>query len=281
MHTAYSTEAAPFGLSVGPNTKMDKLGPWRTERLGHLKQTAEYQGLPPVVQRTIDHLVKRYENPVKGAFPKQEKLAKAMGYSTRTIGKYLRMAVKAGALTCTPQGRWGTHGGSLPNVYRVNSDLWENGSTEPQVHIEVPNQVPSQVPTEAFTAVEVPLRGTSEAQGVHSKEEQDETHPEGVRLEDQDPEAKTLFGAPDSAHLIGSSSPFASIPYVIDYDQSVGENVQRAIEHARDEARARGLSGVEALSLEHHAAEDVGRAMAKHRTRTELASGTSSNPRFS
>jgi hypothetical protein len=104
--------------------KSDKLGRDRTLLLGMMKKRPEYQGLPKICQRIVDHLFKRHANPKNGIFVSQAKAALYFGVTRQTMNGYLKIIVDSGVFTV--EKRWrekGTKGGRTTNRYRLNTAL--------------------------------------------------------------------------------------------------------------------------------------------------------------
>ena len=159
---------------------------WRTQRLGQMKATPDYQSLSPVHRRLVDKLVMRYESPDIGIIVKQENIGKLVDVSRQTANGYMKEIVAAGVFTKPDrQGRPGKQGGQTSERYRLN--LPEVGQVESRLESRVESQPadteldfepdtqpdsgrsyrPEEVPSEQWKH---PSRGASEAPSEHETE---------------------------------------------------------------------------------------------------------------
>jgi hypothetical protein len=204
---------APFP-TVAPAKKFDKLGRDRTLLLGMMKKRPEYQGLPKVCQRIVDHLFKRHANPKNGIFVSQAKAAAYFGVTRQTMNGYLKIIVNSGVFTV--EKRWrekGTKGGRTTNRYRLNTaPLYPPKATEPDTTPDTtPDITPDTTPdSRSFTEGSV-------AEGRVSKETQSEGAT-GVQSSTMPPDgltdsAKGLIESPDRTPLTRTAKKYSRRKY--------------------------------------------------------------------
>jgi len=115
------------------------LGQWRYDRLGTIKETAEYRSLSRAEQRLVDYLVRRHDSlNGRGMFPAQQKLADHFGVSRRTIERLLLSVVKAGVFTSERRFVLQAGGGlrlrRASNAYHLNPALLQANGAQVGVH---------------------------------------------------------------------------------------------------------------------------------------------------
>lgn len=134
---------------------------WRRARFDALKQTPEYTGLAPVLQRVVRYMVMHYDNPVRGMFVGQAKLAErfdpARPVTRQTMNEYLGEIVRAG-IFCEPETRGrkgrGSRGGRTTNTYRLNESLLPHPDTTPDTSADItPDSTPDSGSTYLGTYV--------------------------------------------------------------------------------------------------------------------------------
>jgi hypothetical protein len=133
----------------------DELGRWRRDRLGRIKRTDEYKGLPKLLRKIVDFLVRAHESPDKGIIVGQEKLARKYGVTRQTMNEYLGEIVRAGVFTVERRSRTGIGSGRgrTTNRYRLNPALLSQQKTEADIghDIEPDNGSTYDVQVEVLT----------------------------------------------------------------------------------------------------------------------------------
>jgi DNA-binding Lrp family transcriptional regulator len=140
-------------MSKHDNRPRTDLGRWRHDRLGKLKQSAEYTSLAAPDRRLVDRMVRAHDSmDDRGIFVSQTKLATRSGVSRRTIIRQLKRIVEAGVFVVEPRYRSaGTKGGRSTNAYRINPALL-HGDQAASVTQPVTQPVTQLVTAEALTS---------------------------------------------------------------------------------------------------------------------------------